>query len=250
MPRAAAIAILQILAILALAAPALAGPPYLTDDPQPTDTGHWEIYNFLDGQRSSDGLDGETGFDINYGAAKDVQLTMVLPLGYSNPRGYALSGLEAGAGVIELAAKFKLLHQSEGSWLPDFAVFPRLFIPTDARFGPPRANLWLPVWAEKDVGPWSVFGGGGYQINPGPGQRGFWQEGVALTRAFGETASLGAEVWRQGADTSAGGGFTTVNLGGAWRFTKHWSLIGSAGPTWQDGGRRGSDFYIALKLDD
>ena len=30
--------------------PAMAGPPYITDDPVPTDTGHWEIYAFTAGE--------------------------------------------------------------------------------------------------------------------------------------------------------------------------------------------------------
>ncbi len=173
-----------------------------------------------------------------------------MPLGYSNARGYSLSGVRAGGGVLEFAAKLKVLHQSAGSWLPDFSVFPRLFFPTNASFGPVRPNLWLPVWAEKDVGPWSVFGGGGYQINPAPAGRNFWQGGVVVSRVIGERASLGGEIWRQGPDAPSGGGVTTVNLGATWRFTKHWSLIGSAGPSWQDGAGHGSDFYLALKLDD
>ena len=250
MRRRAAIPIWAFLTAAALfPAAALAGPPYLTDDPQPTDTGHWEVYDFVDGSRSADGLDGEAGFDINYGSAPDLQLTAVVPLGYSNPRGYSLNGIQAGGGVLEFAAKVKVLHQSDGGWLPDLAVFPRLFFPTSSRFGPARPNLWLPVWAEKDVGPWSVFGGGGYQINPGPEGRNFWQGGMAVTRAFGDKASLGAELWRQGDDSPTGGGFTAVNLGGAWKFARYWSLIGSAGPTWQDHGGRGSDLYVALKLD-
>ena len=32
---------------LAAATPAWAGPPFLTDDPEPTETGHWEIYGPL-----------------------------------------------------------------------------------------------------------------------------------------------------------------------------------------------------------
>jgi len=33
------------------------------------------------------------------------------------------------------------------------AVFPRLFAPLqNTRFGPDRAQLFLPVWAEKDWG--------------------------------------------------------------------------------------------------
>ena len=33
-------------AALALGSPALAGPPYVIDDPHPTERGRWEIYNF------------------------------------------------------------------------------------------------------------------------------------------------------------------------------------------------------------
>jgi len=229
---------------------ALAGPPYLTDDPEPTDTGRWEVYAYAGGAKAPGGLDGETGLDLNYGAAKDVQLSMTLPVGYS-AKGYALDGLKAGGGVIELAAKVRLLHQAEGGGglVPDLAVFPRLFVPTDPAFGPARINLFLPVWIEKDFGKWSVFGGGGYDINPPPEGRNFWQGGIAVSRAFGERASLGAELLRQGADAPGGAGTTTANVGATWRFTRHWSLIGSAGPTWIDGGQHGGDFYVALKAD-
>jgi hypothetical protein len=259
MPRRAAIAnpgrlaaalaaLLAPAAVLFAPAAARAGPPYITDDPQPTDPGHWEVYDYVLGVEAPGALAGEAGFDINYGAAKDVQLTAVLPLGYS-ARGYSLSGFDAGAGTIELAVKMKLLHQSDDSWLPDASFFPRVFAPTEAKFGPGRPNLWLPVWAEKDFGPWSVFGGGGYQLDPGPGAQDFWQGGIALTRSFGEKASLGAELWRQGNDTPGAGAFTAVNLGATWKLTRYWSLIGSAGPAWEDHHAHGSDFYLALKLD-
>lgn len=229
---------------------ALAGPPYLTDDPEPTDTGHWEIYNFVMGLNGTGGLGGEAGFDINYGVAKDLQLTAVLPLGYEAPRGYSFSGLQAGAGTIELAAKYKFLHQADGSWLPDVSFFPRLFVPTDHRFGPPQANVWLPVWGEKDFGPWSVFGGGGYQFNPGPGQRGFWQGGLAVTRDLSKRFNLGVEIWGQGSDTVSGAdGFTAVNLGETYHLTSHWSLLASGGPAFEERGRHGSDFYVSLKAD-
>ena len=32
--------------LVALASEASAGPPFVSDDPEPTDTGYWEIYNF------------------------------------------------------------------------------------------------------------------------------------------------------------------------------------------------------------
>jgi hypothetical protein len=230
-------------------APAMAGPPYLADDPEPTDPGHWEIYNYVMAINGTGGLAGEGGFDINYGAAKDVQLTAVMPLAFANTAGASLRGLTGGPGIIELAVKYKFLHQSQDDWMPDVSLFPRVFVPTSDRFGTGHVNVFLPVWAEKDFGPWSVFGGGGYQINPGAGQENFWQGGVALSRALGKRASLGGEVYVQGRDSPAGGGYTAANFAATWRLTPHWSLLASAGPTWEEGGGHGQVFYFALKAD-
>ena len=58
-------------------------------------------------------------------------------------------------------------------------------------------GLLLPVWAEKDVGPWQVFGGGGYQINTGANQRNFWQGGVAVNRTMTNRLQLGVELFEQ-----------------------------------------------------
>jgi hypothetical protein len=231
------------------AAPAVAGPPYLTDDPEPTDSGHWEIYNFATAQGGAGGLQGETGLDLNYGGAKDLQLTAVIPLGFENARDSLGEGLRGGPGNIELAVKYKFLHQSDGSWLPAVSLFPRVFVPVVDRFGISRVNLFLPLWAEKDLGVWSLFGGGGYQINPGPHQRDFWQGGLALTRTFGSRLSLGGEVFGQTANTRLGGGYTALNLGATYRLTKHWSLLTSAGPTWEQGGSHGEVVYLSLKAD-
>lgn len=230
------------------ATPAVAGPPYLTDDPEPTDPGHWEIYNYVIGLDAPN-LGGEAGFDINYGGAKNLQLTMVLPLALENGEGVFDKGFRGGPGVIELAVKYKFLHQSDDSWLPDVSFFPRAFVPTSARFSTGRVNLWLPFWGEKDLGPWSVFGGGGYQINPGPGEENFWQGGMALTRAFGKRISFGGEVYAQTQASLAGGGYTAVDLAATYRLTSHWTLMGSAGPAWLEGGGHGQVFYFALKAD-
>jgi len=229
---------------------ATAGPPYLSDDPEPTDVGHWEIYNFAIGAGGTGGVGGEAGFDINYGAAKDLQLTAVLPLAFGNANGFSLDGLRAGPGDVELAVKYRFLHQAEGSWTPDVAVFPRLFVPTaDRQFGTGHAGLLLPVWAQKDFGPWSVFGGGGYQLNPGAGQRNFWQGGGAVSRNVTDRLSLGAEVYLQGDDASDGGAYETVNFAATCKLVEHWSLLASVGPTWSPGSADGYVFYLALKAD-
>ena len=59
-------------ALLLMPAAAFAGPPYDTDDSEPTDLHHWEIYNFVGGDRTGGIVDGEAGFDLNYGALPGV----------------------------------------------------------------------------------------------------------------------------------------------------------------------------------
>jgi hypothetical protein len=233
----------------AFASPAFGGPPFLTDDPQPTDKGHWEIYNFAVGSHDAGDLEGEAGVDLNYGAADDLQLTAVLPIGYRNENGFSTRGLRGGTGVVELAVKYKFIHTDDKGWAPDVSVFPRVFVTTDSRFGSPRTNLLLPIWAGKDLGPWQVFGGGGYQINPGADQRNFWQGGVAVNRTLSTRLQLGAEVFSQTRDTEAGSGFTALNAAVTYKLVKHWSLLASAGPTWEQRGGHGQVFYLALKAD-
>lgn len=234
-----------LVAALAVATPALAGPPYVTDDPQPTERGHWEIYNFGSGSHVTGDTAGEAGVDLNYGGAKDLQLSLLLPLAYDRADGRTRTGM----GVIEAAAKLKVIHQDKDGWVPDVAVFPRLFLPTaPAWFASRRLNVLLPVWAQKDFGPWSVFGGAGYQLNPGPENRNFWTGGLTVTRQFGERLNLGAEVYHHTRDAADGRDFTGANLGVIYKLTDHWALLASGGPGLQnarEGGRY--DFYVSLE---
>jgi hypothetical protein len=225
-----------------LAGPATAGPPFVTDDPEPTDTGHWEIYSFVQGIQTPGVLAGQGGLDINYGGAKDLQLTAVLPIDFQ-------SGDAPGPGDIQLAAKYRFLHQAEGSWTPDLSVFPRLFVPTaPRRFGEETPSLFLPVWGEKDFGKWSLFGGGGYDIAPGRDNRDFWLSGVTLAREITSRLTLGAEVYHQTPDAPAARTFTGVNLGAIYKLSKFWSLLSAAGPGVQNARQGGQyDFYFALE---
>lgn len=228
-------------AVLALAPVfAAAGPPYVTDDPQPTDLGHWENYAFVSGVHTPGQTTGQAGLDLNYGGFKDTQLTAVIPMNYA--------GGFVGTGDVELAVKYKVLHQSDGTLMPDVAVFPRLFVPLqNSRFGPDRAQLFLPVWMEKDWGKWSLFGGGGYDVNPGGEMRNFWQSGVVLTRDVGKQASLGVEVYHQTPATPDARDYTGVNLGAIYKLTSRWTLMGAGGPGVQNARQGGLyDFYLAL----
>lgn len=235
------------LILLALPVAAAAGPPYVSDDPEPTDHRRWEIYLFATGGGRQGETAAEGGLDLNYGAARDLQLTAVLPLSYDRTG----AGTRFGAGDVELAAKYKFLHQKKGGALPDVAFFPRVFLPTaGAGLGSGRVGLLLPLWAQKDWGKWALFGGGGYQLNPGAGNRDYWLTGLGLTRAVTEKLTLGAEIYHRGPDAEGGKAFTGVNAGLSYKLKAPYSLLLSVGPGLQHRREEGRyAIYAALKLD-
>ena len=234
---------LAVAATLLLAAPATAGPPYDTDDPEPTDLHHWELYAFAAADRGDGDIDGAAGLDVNYGALPGVQLTATLPVGFTRERGERLRG---GAGDVELGVKYRFLDRAKSGW--QAAIFPRLIAPTARRgFGERRVRLLLPLWVQKDIGDTSIFGGGGYEFNPGPGNRNFWQAGFAVTRAVGKRLSLGAEIVHQSPDSDAAAASTALGLGAIRKLGGPFALLFSAGPTFT-AGRSGSHAYLALGM--
>jgi hypothetical protein len=216
--------------LAALSPAAVAGPPYVSDDPEPTAYHHYEIYLFTDGTNTRDGTGGESGVDFNYGAAPDLQLTAVLPLAYERLES---GSAEAGLGNVELAAKYRFVHQSQIGW--DIALFPRVFLPSASpRVGDRTASLLLPLWLERDWGDWSTFGGGGCEIHRGGGEKDFCVAGWALARQILPDLQLGAELVHQTADTNRGRASTGIGFGLRYDISDHYHLLAYAGPGLQN----------------
>src|SRR4051794_33943028 len=82
-----------------------------------------------------------------------------------------------GPGDLELGVKYRFLTPGEEDWFPAAAIFPAIEVPVgnqqfSASTG--HAQIFLPLWLQKDFGRWSTYGGGGYWVNPGAGNRDFW----------------------------------------------------------------------------
>lgn len=211
--------------LLALAAPTLAGPPYLSDDPEPTDYQHFEIYAFGNGTATRDGTGGEAGIDFNYGGAPNLQLTAVLPTAYNFP---AFGSGVGGLGNIELAAKYKFLTQDSVGI--DAAFFPRVFLPSgSSNVGEQHASLLLPIWLEKDWGPWSAFGGGGCELNNVGESQDFCEMGVVVARQVAQNLQLGLELFHQTPDTRGGDATTSVGAGLKYDVNDNYHLLGYVG---------------------
>lgn len=231
---------------LAAATPAWAGPPFLTDDPEPTETGHWEIYApLLESEGSGANFEGAAGVEINYGAAPDVQITVGLPVAYAHDS----DGTDWGVGDVEVSIKYRFYHNEELGL--SIAVFPGLTLPTATNdFGAGEVTGFLPVWLQEDSGAWSVFGGGGYAFNPGAGNRDYWTGALAVSRQITPQLMLGVEVERQGADTVGGAAVTSLGIAAVYQLNAPYRLLASAGPTFEDGGdSTGFHAFLALGLD-
>ncbi|MEO6079962.1 MAG: hypothetical protein ABIQ86_09315 [Steroidobacteraceae bacterium] len=202
---------------------AWAGPPYVTDDPVPTDTGRWEIFAYTDNNFDRHASATEAGFDINYGAAANLQLTATLAV-----------QRETGTGVdpadIEMGMKYRLVDsQAHGFQL---AVFPKLVLPTAP--GPGKVAVQLPAWAQYDSGSWSLFGGGGVTLQRGSGKRDFWEAGMALVREVREGFSCGVELAHSSAEESGSHGATTAGVAFNLHVSGPLSLVGAAGPVFEN----------------
>ncbi len=209
-----------------VATTAFAGPPYVTDDPEPTDTGHFEIYTYGAGTNTVGGTDGEAGLDFNYGILPNTQLSITLPVAYDAAAGGPTIG---GFGNVELGVKYRFLHQDDIGL--DVSVFPRVFFPSAShRLGEQHASFFLPLWIEKDIGSWSAFGGGGCLVNHGGDSKNFCLMGAATTYQVLPKLQLGAEVFHQTADTFGGQASTGLGFGARYDFTELLHLVASAGP--------------------
>ena len=216
-------------ALLAVALPmgALAGPPFLTDDPDPVDHRHNEIYvfstmDFSDGQSATSG----PAFEYNRGVWPDVQFHVVLPLSE-----YAAPGIEnVGLGDTEVGIKYRFVQ--EGQRRPMIGIFPMIELASgNASRGLGNGRTWyhLPIWLQKSSGSWTTYGGGGIDVNHAPGMQNSWFAGWLLQRQVTQRWTLGTEIWHQGAQSIGGRAYTLINTGGYYSFTPSFQLLFTGG---------------------
>ncbi len=222
--------VLILLVSLLLAPRAFAGPPFLTDDPEPVDYHHWEAYLFstLDKDSTSTYIEGPA-VEVNTGAAPNLQLHLIVPAAFSSishgPSGF-------GMGDIEVGAKYRFIQEKNHH--PQVGTFPMLELPTgDAKLGLGNGRLWarLPIWLQKSWGPWTSYGGGGYVVNPAAGMRDYPFGGWLVQRELNKRLTLGSEVFAQGAISVGGRSSTIINSGGFYNFNPNFSLLFTAGHT-------------------
>jgi hypothetical protein len=223
----------------------LGGPPFKTDDPEPVEYKHWELY--LASQYSKD-RDQESAtlphVEINYGLLPNLQVHLIAPIQYVKPEG---GSSQYGYGDTEFGIKYRFVEESP--CVPQIGTFPLIEIPTGdvtRGLGNGKTQFFLPLWLQKSWGPWTTYGGGGYWFTSGNDNRDWWYFGWLLQREINKKLTLGAELYYKTsskADIDESKGYT---VGAIINFTDNHHLLLSAGQdVW---GPNYFSFYIAYQF--
>lgn len=228
---------------LQLAPEMRAGPPFLTDDPEPVDLHHWEAYLFGQGDRTVD-ANSVTGpaIEFNYGIAPNTQFHLLAPLASISTPGDEWT---SGYGDTEVGFKYRFSEETDS--LPQIGVFPMAEVATgSSRRGLGNGRTWyrLPVWIQKSRGPWTTYGGGGLALNSATGQHNSGFAGWLVQRDIGRYLTLGTEFFWQTDDPASGRGVVDWNFGGYLKFTEHFNLLFSLGHSLSGG--RNTIGYLGL----
>jgi hypothetical protein len=205
-----------------------AGPPFFTDDPEPVDYRHWEVYLASQHLHDREGWSGTAPhLEFNYGAVHNFQVHMIVPYAYSKP---ADAPRQSGYGDTETGVKYRFVRETDKC--PQIGVFPLVEIHTGNErkgLGSGHTQVFLPLWLQKSWGPWTSYGGGGAWINPGEGNRNWTFLGWELQRDISKSLMVGGEMFHRTPDAVNASSSNGFNVGGEFNFDEKHHLLFSAG---------------------
>ncbi len=217
-------------AVTLWASTAWAGVPFVTDDADTPEAGHFEINVAGQYTRLEGGSFGTVpSVEVNYGVTDKLQITVLTPLAFSQVKG---EGTNFGLGDIELGVKYRFIDADDWGWKPSVAFAPTVTMPSgiEARgLGAGRFQVSLPIWLSKDFNKWTVFGGGSYNINPGPDQLNWWFVGVGVLYEIDASWTLGAEIFHTTPTVHGETNSTAFNVGVIYNISDRHHLMLSAG---------------------
>jgi len=206
---------------------AQAGPPFVTDDPEPPPSGGWEINVpfILERTPGKTEMDAPL-FDFNYGLP-DIQLKLEFPIKIVHDDS---DGTMAGAGDLLLGVKWRFLN-NEPLQL-QLGIYPQLLLPTGdhARdLGEGRTAFVLPLVAQKKWEKWTLYGNVGFWWQTAAETRNYVYAGAVLEREIDERLTLGVELFGNSPKDRRSRSDVAFNLGGTWKLSKHLNLLFAGG---------------------
>ena len=118
-----------VLLALLLPAPAWGGPPFRTNDPETVEYQHFEMASGIEYENDRGTLFGTSPhFDMNYGAAPNVQAHLMVFDDYVRNKG---GPTLVGPGDVEPGVKYRFIQESEH--VPMVAIYPLFEAPTASK---------------------------------------------------------------------------------------------------------------------
>jgi hypothetical protein len=208
---------------------AWAGPPFITDDPEPVKYQTWEVnYAIYKTWRQGSASANLPTVDINYGASPNVQLHVQPSYSYertSTDRHWGIDDTQVGVKY-----RFLNIEQDDSSIMA--GIYPMFQMPTGNRgLGPNRgkSQSFIPLWLQRSSEKWTIYGGTGYWINPGIGYKNSVYVGGAALYQVMPSLQLGMEIFHETPDAVDGQSTTGFNLGGIYNLAHEYNWLFSAG---------------------
>jgi hypothetical protein len=206
---------------------AQAGPPFVTDDPEPPPPGSWEINVPFILERSPGMTEMNAPlFDFNYGLP-DVQLKLEFPIEIVHEDA---KGTAAGAGDLLLGVKWRFFNNEQAQF--QLGTYPQLLLPTGNRargLGEGRAAFVFPLLAQKNWNNWTLYGNVGFWWQTAAEERNYAYAGAVLEREINERLTLGVELFGNSPKERGSRSDVAFNVGGTWNLSKHVNLLFTGG---------------------
>jgi len=208
-------------------APIHAGPPFVTDDPEPPPPGGWEINVpfILERTPGKTEMDAPL-FDLNYGLP-DIQLKLEIPFTIVHRDD---DGTTAGPGDLLLGVKWRFFNNERAQ--VQIGFYPQLLIPTgnESRgLGEGRTAFVLPLVAQKSWGKWTTYGNVGYWWRTAAETSNYFYAGAVLEREINDCLTLGVELFGNSPKEHGGRSDVAFNVGGTLKLHDHLNLLFSGG---------------------
>lgn len=224
---------------------AWAGPPFLTDDPEPVEHQHGELYLATQYSNAKDGVfQTAPHVEFNYGIFPNAQFHLIVPFAYSHPKD---SSKAYGLSDIEVGIKYRFIEES--GWRPQIGTFPLVEIPSGSSskgLGEGHTKFLIPLWLQKSWGEWTTYGGGGYWHNPGPDNKNYWFAGWVLQREITKAITVGAELFHATKSKQDSSDRTGFNVGAIINLSEDHHILFSVGRDFH--GDNLFTFYTAYQL--
>jgi hypothetical protein len=235
---------------LALTSPlSYAGPPFITDDPEPVEGNHWEVnYAVSKTWRTSGSSAGAPSVDINYGFSPNIQL-------HAQPKyAYETDGQDKHSGLdnTEVGVKYRFLNQQyrNANWM--LGIYPMVQLPTgSSTLGESRGKVqaFLPMWLQRNSDDLTIYGGIGYRLNQYLESKNSWFSGITALYRFTNQLQLGGEVFHETSASIGEQGASGFNMGGIYNVNNNYHLLFSMGKGLSNVGSTNQfSGYLALQV--